>query len=72
MIREADLDHDGRLNPEEFAHVVEQVRVAAAAAALVGRCYDALPPLVHDASCRITVCRLHFPQHIAVQLLAAY
>lgn len=26
MIREADLDQDGRLNPEEFAHVVEQVR----------------------------------------------
>ena len=24
MIREADLDHDGRLNTEEFAHVVEQ------------------------------------------------
>jgi len=24
MIREADLDQDGRLNPEEFAHVVEQ------------------------------------------------
>ena len=24
MIREADLDHDGRLNSEEFAHVVEQ------------------------------------------------